>query len=69
MLTPAQLWGCSSSGRASGGRREISAPPTRHFAALYLGENMHKGVILENSCKMLAASVSLGGCGPMGVFP
>lgn len=68
MLTPAQLWGCASSQRASGGRRDISAPPTRHFAGLDFGENMYKGVIFEKSCKMLLTSVSLGGCGPMGFF-
>lgn len=68
VLTPAQLWGCLSSGRARGGTRDISAPPTRYFAALGLGENMHRGVIFEESCKMPTASVSLGGRGPMGFF-
>lgn len=45
---------------------EEIAHPTRHFDALDLGENMHNGVVFEKSCKMLAISVSLEGCGPMG---
>lgn len=47
VLTPVQLWGCLSSGRASGGRTAVSAPPARHFAALDMRENMHKGTISE----------------------
>lgn len=65
-LAPAGLGGYLSSGRASRGRRDVSASPTRHFSTLDLGDNVEQGVYFCKSCKILATSVCLWGCGSGG---